>query len=82
MAIVAVAVLVATAVGVLVALVVARAVLRSGTQHRAVHDALLSRACRVRSADLAAEFPQLSASTIQTAAWNGQYSRWRDGEEP
>ena len=43
MAIAAVAVLVATAVGVLVALVVARAVLRSGSQHRAVHDEGLHR---------------------------------------
>ena len=47
-----------------------------------VHDALLSRACDDRSADLAAEFPELSPSTIQRAAWEGQYSRWRDGEEP
>ena len=43
---------------------------------------VLSRACESRDADLAAEFPMLSASTIQAAAWNGQYSRWRDGEEP
>ena len=47
-----------------------------------MHDRLLSRACDDKHADLAAEFPELSPSTIQTAAWNGQYSRWRDGEEP
>jgi hypothetical protein len=44
--------------------------------------ALLSRACQDRDADLAAEFPLLSSSTIAAAAWQGQYSRWRDGEEP
>jgi hypothetical protein len=43
---------------------------------------VLSRACESGAADLAAEFPMLSERTIQTAAWNGQYSRWRDGEEP
>jgi hypothetical protein len=47
-----------------------------------VHDALLSRACNDRGADLAAEFPMLSAETIGRATWEGQYSRWRDGEEP
>ena len=47
-----------------------------------VHDALLSRACHDRDADLAAEFPMLSPDTIGRAAWQGQYSRWRDGEEP
>ena len=48
----------------------------------AMHDRLLSRACNDRSADLAAEFPELSPSTIQRATWEGQYSRWRDGDEP
>ncbi len=43
---------------------------------------VLSRAVQARDADLAAEFPMLSASTIANAAWQGQYSRWRDGEEP
>ena len=47
-----------------------------------VHDALLSRACASRDAELAAEFPQLSAATIQRATWEGRYSRWRDGDEP
>jgi hypothetical protein len=47
-----------------------------------VHDRLLSRACNDRDADLAAEFPQLSRETVQHAGWQGQYSRWRDGEEP
>ena len=47
-----------------------------------MHDRLLSRACEAADADLAAEFPALSADTIRKAAWQGQYSRWRDGEEP
>ena len=52
------------------------------TEAVAVYDRLLSMACADRGADLAAEFPQLSPSTIQRAAWEGQYSRWRDGDEP
>jgi hypothetical protein len=47
-----------------------------------IHDRLLSRSVQARDADLAAEFPMLSAPTIAQAAWQGQYSRWRDGEEP
>ena len=48
----------------------------------AVHDRLLSLACSDRDADLATEFPQLSPATIQRATWEGQYSRWRDGDAP
>ena len=48
----------------------------------ATYDRLLSMACAERGADLAAAFPQLSPATIERAAWEGQYSRWRDGDEP